>query len=191
MQTEALTAMLALNLEPVAPGRRVRRYALGIAVGGVVALLLVGGMLHVNPGLPHEASQWMLWVREIYCAALGVLSVLALAHLARPGDRLGLWPACMAAIVVMMWILGAAVLVFAGPQNRAHLLLGTTSSVCALQIALLAAPLFIALVTNLRWTGATAGFAAGSLVGYVNPHEYWDRARPTAAALVRIYKSRN
>jgi hypothetical protein len=171
MQTEQLTAMLAMNLEPVAPRRSRRRYALGITAGALVAFVLMSGGLHVNPALTDETAQHAFWVREAYCAALGVLSVSALTRLARPGDRLGLWPAGIAVVIATMWLLAAAALRSAVPQSRVQLLLGTTASVCPFLIALLAAPLFVALVwvlkdlapTRLRWAGATAGFAAGSL----------------------------
>ena len=123
MQTETLTAMLALNLEPVAPTRTARRYVLGITAGALVALVLVSGALHVNPALTHEAAQRAFWVREPYCAALGALSVLALARLARPGDRLGLWPAGIAVVVhdVDHWLPRPSVL-SAASQSRVHLL---------------------------------------------------------------------
>jgi hypothetical protein len=171
MQTEQLTAMLAMNLEPVSPRRSRRRYALGITAGALVAFVLMSGGLHVNPALTDETAQHAFWVREAYCAALGVLSVSALTRLARPGDRLGLWPAGIAVVIATMWLLAAAALRSAVPQSRVQLLLGTTASVCPFLIALLAAPLFVALVwvlkdlapTRLRWAGATAGFAAGSL----------------------------
>lgn len=171
MHTETLTAMLAMNLEPVSPRRLPRRYALGIAAGALVAFVLMSGALHMNPALTHETTQHAFWLREAYCAALGVLSVSALARLARPGDRLGLWPAGIAVVIVTMWLLAAAALWSAVPHSRLHMLVGTTASVCPLLIALLAAPLFVALVwilkdlapTRLRWAGATAGFAAGSL----------------------------
>jgi len=171
MRTETLTAILASNLEPAVPSRKGRRYALGILVGGLVALLLMGGILKVNPALAHEVTLPAFWVRELYCGGLGVLSVCVLARLALPGERLGLWPAGIALIVLLMWILGAVVLLSAGPQSRVHLLLGTTARVCPFLIAFLAAPLFAALVwilkglapTRLRLAGATAGFAAGSL----------------------------
>jgi hypothetical protein len=171
MQTEQLTAMLAMNLEPVSPRRSRRRYALGITAGALVAFVLMSGGLHVNPALTDETAQHAFWVREAYCAALGVLSVSALTRLARPGDRLGLWPAGIAVVIATMWLLAAAALRSAVPQSRVQLLLGTTASVCPFLIALLAAPLFVALVwvlkdlapTRLRWAGAAAGFAAGSL----------------------------
>jgi hypothetical protein len=171
MQTEQLTAMLAMNLEPVSPRRSRRRYALGITAGALVAFVLMSGGLHVNPALTDETAQHAFWVREAYCAALGVLSVSALTRLARPGDRLGLRPAGIAVVIATMWLLAAAALRSAVPQSRVQLLLGTTASVCPFLIALLAAPLFVALVwvlkdlapTRLRWAGAAAGFAAGSL----------------------------
>ena len=171
MQTETLTAMLAMNLEPVSPLRSPRRYILGITAGTLVAFVLMSGGLHVNPALGHETAQRAFWLREAYCAALGVLSVLTLARLARPGDRPGLWPAGIAVVIATMWLLAAATLGSAAPQSRAHLLVGTTARVCPFLIALLAAPLFISLFwvlkdlapTRLRSTGATAGFAAGSL----------------------------
>lgn len=90
MRTENLTAMLATNLEPVDSRRTTRRYALGITAGALAALILTGGVLHVNPALPHEVSEPAFWVREIYCASLAALAVLAVARLARPGARLGL-----------------------------------------------------------------------------------------------------
>jgi hypothetical protein len=171
MQTETLTAMLALNLEPVTPSRTPRRYILGIAAGSLIAFLLMSGALHVNPAITHDAAHRAFWVREAFCAALGALSVLALARLARPGNRLGLWPAGIAVVVSTMWILAARALWSAAPQSRVHLLMGTTAGVCPFLIVLLAAPLFVALVwvlrdlapTRLRWAGASAGFAAGSL----------------------------
>jgi hypothetical protein len=59
----------------------------------------------------------------------------------------------------------------ASPQNRASLILGHTAAVCPFLIALLAAPLLIALLwvmrslapTQLRWAGAASGFTAGSI----------------------------
>ena len=62
------------------------------------------------------------FVRPI-CGALGVLSVLALARLARPGDRLGLWPAGLVVAISAMWILAASGVVVrraAGSRALAH-----------------------------------------------------------------------
>jgi hypothetical protein len=148
-----------------------RRYVLGITAGALAALILTGGVLHLNPALPHEVTEPAFWVRELYCASLGTLAVFTVARLARPGARLGLLPAGIAAIVLVMWILAATTLFSAASQNRVHLLLGTTYAVCPFLIAFIAAPLFLSFLwilkglapTRLRWAGAGAGFAAGSV----------------------------
>jgi len=171
MRTEKLTAILATNLEPIDSRRTMRRHALGVTAGALAALILTGGVLHVNPALLHEVLESAFWVRELYCASMAVLAVLAVARLARPGARLGLLPAGIAAVVLVMWILSAMTLLSAASQQRVHLLLGTTFAVCPFLIAFVSAPLFLSFLwtlkdlapTRLRWAGAGAGFAAGSI----------------------------
>ncbi|MGO9935939.1 MAG: NrsF family protein [Steroidobacteraceae bacterium] len=171
MKTENLTALLATNLEPVDSGRTMRRYVLGIIVGGLAALILAGGVLHLNPELPREVSQSAFWIRELFCASLGALAVLCVARLGRPGARLGFLPTGIATVVLILWIMAARSLVSAAAQSRVHLLMGSTFAVCPFLIALISAPLLISFVwilkdlapTRLRWAGAGAGFAAGSI----------------------------
>jgi hypothetical protein len=171
MRTENLTAILAANLEPVDPKRTMWRYVFGITAGALAALILSGGILHVNPALPHEVSPPAFWVRELYCASLGALSLLVMARMGRPGARLGHLPAGIAGVVFIMWILAATALVSAASQKRLHLILGTTCAVCPFLIALVSAPLFLSFLwflkdlapTQLRSAGAGAGFAAGSI----------------------------
>jgi hypothetical protein len=70
-----------------------------------------------------------------------------------------------------MWALAALTLLAAPPPARAYLIFGQTARVCPFLIAMIATPLFVALVwalrglapTRLRLTGAAAGFAAGSI----------------------------
>ena len=170
MRTENLTAILAANLEPVDSKRTMRRYILGIAAGALAAFILTDGVLRSNPALPRAVSEPAFWVRELYCASLSALAILAVARLARPGDRLGRVPASIAAVVLIMWIRAAVSLISAASQSRVHLLLGTTFAVCPFLIAFISAPLFFSYLwilkglasTRLRWAGAGAGFAAGA-----------------------------
>ena len=148
-----------------------RRYVIGTTAGALAALILVGGVLHMNQGLPREVSESAFWVRELYCASLGVLAVLCVARLGRPGTRLGLLPTGIAVVVLIMWILAAISLFSAASQSRVHLLLGTTFAVCPFLIAFISAPLLFSFLwilkdlapTRLRWAGAGAGFAAGAI----------------------------
>jgi hypothetical protein len=171
VKTDDLVSMLATRIEPIDTKRTVLRYVIAISGGTAAALALTGGVLRFNPGLSREVFEPMFWIRECYCAALGLLGLIAVARLARPGIRLGFVPAVIGVVVLGMWTLGITVLLTAPLQRRAHLLLGTTATVCPFLIALVAAPLFIAFLrvlrgfapTRLRLAGAAAGFAAGSL----------------------------
>lgn len=171
MKTEDFVSLLAAGVEPIDARRPTRRYVLAITGGMLGALVITGGILHLNRALSHELLEPMFWLRGAYCATLGSLGVLALTRLARPGVRLGVVPAGIGAVVIAMWLFAALKLLTAPAQDRAHLLLGTTAAVCPFLITLVAAPLFVGFVwalrgfapTQLRSTGAALGFAAGSL----------------------------
>ena len=171
MKTEDWVSMLATGVDAIDPKRTARRHLLAITAGLLGALALTGGMLRLNPALSHIVAEPMFWVREAYCAALALLGFAAVTRLARPGIRLGFVPAGAVTVVMVMWIFAATVLLRAPAQNRSHLLFGTSAAVCPFLIALVAVPLFIAILwvlrdlapTRLRMAGAAAGFAAGSL----------------------------
>jgi hypothetical protein len=171
MKTEDLVSFLSTGAEAVDLRLQSRRWLLALAGGGLIAFLLTAGLLKLNPTLWHETSKPMFWVRESYCALLGALGFVAVVRLARPGLRLGLAPMGIPLAVIAMWALAVVSLVAAPPQNRAELILGHTAGVCPFLIALVAAPLLIALLwvmrslapTQLRRAGAASGFTAGSI----------------------------
>jgi hypothetical protein len=171
MKTEDLVALLSTGTEAVDLRLTSRRWLLALAGGVLIAFLLTAGLLKLNTALWHETDKPMFWVREGYCAVLGVLGFITVARLARPGLRLGLAPMGIPVAVIAMSVLAVVTLVAAPPQNRVRLILGHTASVCPFLIALVAAPLLIAFLwvmrslapTRLRWSGAASGFAAGSI----------------------------
>jgi hypothetical protein len=171
MKTEDLVSLLATGAEAVDLRLPARRWLMALAGGALIAFLLTAGLLKLNPALWHEASEPMFWVRESYCALLGVLGFVAVVRLARPGSRLGVAPLGIPVAVSAMWGLAVATLVLASPQTRARLILGHTAGVCPFLIALIAIPLLMALLwvmrslapTRLRWAGAASGFTAGSI----------------------------
>jgi hypothetical protein len=171
MKTEDLVSLLSTGAEAVDLRLPSRRWVLALAGGALIAFLLTAGLLKLNPALWHETSKPMFWVRESYCAVLGVLGFITVVRLARPGLRLGLVPIGIPVAVIAMWVLAGVTLVAASPQNRERLILGHTAGVCPFLIALIAAPLLIAFLwvmrslapTRLRWAGAASGFAAGSI----------------------------
>jgi hypothetical protein len=171
MKTEDLVLLLSTSAEAVDLRLPSRRWLAALAGGALIAFLLTAGLLKLNPTLWHEASKPMFWVRESYCAVLSVLGFVTVMRLARPGFRLGLAPMGIPAAIIAMWVLAVVTLVAASPQDRARLILGHTAAVCPFLIALVAAPLLIALLwvmrslapTRLRWAGAASGFTAGSI----------------------------
>jgi hypothetical protein len=171
MKTEDLVSLLSIGAEAVDLRLMSRRWLLALAGGALIAFLLTAGLLKLNPALWRETSKPMFWVRESYCVILGVLGFISVVRLARPGLRLGVAPIGIPVVVIAMSVLAVATLVAASPQNRARLIFGHTAGVCPFLIALVAAPLFIALLwvmrslapTRLRWAGAASGFAAGSI----------------------------
>jgi hypothetical protein len=171
VKTDDLVSMLSTGAEPVDPKRVAWRYLLALGGGSLAALALMATTLKLNPALPQELSEPMFWVRETFCASLGVIGIVGITRLARPGRPLGLIPVGIALPVIAMWALAAVILLIAASPSRAELIFGRTSRVCPFLIAMIGAPPFFALVwalrglapTRLRLTGGTAGFAAGSI----------------------------
>ena len=171
MKTDDLVSMLSTGAEPVDPKRVAWRYVLAVGGGSLAALALMAMTLKVNPALSQELSEPMFWVRETFCASLGVVGIVGITRLARPGRPLGLIPVGIALPVIAMWALAAVILLTAPSPSRAQLIFGRTARVCPFLIAMIAAPVFFALVwalrglapTRLRLTGGIAGFAAGSI----------------------------
>jgi len=163
--------MLSTGVEPVDPGRIAWRYLFAVGGGSLAALALMATALKLNPALPRELYEPMFWVREAFCASLGMVGLVGSARLARPGRTLGLIPIGIALPVIAMWALASVVLFNTASPDRALLIFGRTARVCPFLIAMIATAPFFALIwalrglapTRLRLTGGTAGFAAGSI----------------------------
>ncbi len=171
MKTEELVSILATHVEAVDQTLIARRCKWILAAGTLVALAATLGVLHLNPAFSHYLRLPMFWVREAYCVALAVAGFYAVAHLARPGIRLGRIRFAILVPVIAMWVLAGASLLAAPSQARMHLLLGETAEKCPFLITLIAVPIFAAYLwilrslapTHLRLAGAASGFAAGAI----------------------------
>lgn len=171
MKTEQLVALLAAGAGPVPPHAVARRFAAALGGGVLGALVLLPLTLGPRPDLAEAAQAPVFWMKLAFAAALAAAALLATARLARPGMRLGHVGLGLALPLLLVWALGAAVLVTAGPGERAALVLGSTWQTCPFNIALLSLPLFIALFwamkglapTRLALAGAGTGLLAGAL----------------------------
>jgi hypothetical protein len=171
VKTEELVTLLATGADAEKLQAPVRRYSVAVLGGTALAALLMAELLGVRSTLVRDFSMPMFWIKEAYCATLGAAGLVATARLARPGSRLGWVPMGLAAPLLAMWLLAAAALLMAGAQDRSGLMLGSTASACPFLIALISAPLLVALFwamrgfapTHLRLAGAAGGIAAGAI----------------------------
>lgn len=175
MKTDDLVSMLATGVGAVDAKAPARRYIFAIGGGALIAALMVIGLFHVRPTLAHDAALPMFWIKAAFCAALVAGGLLAVVRLSRPGTPLAAVPAGLAAPVLAMWMLAAAALLAADPQERMEMIFGQTWTACPFIIALLSAPVFVAMMwamnglapTRLRLAGAAAGFTSGAIAALV------------------------
>ena len=169
MKTAELIAMLASSADPVEPGALRRRYAMALGWGAFGSTLLMALAFGVRADLADALRLPMFWVKLVFPAALFAGALLAALRLSRPGARLGLAPAAVAAPVLAMWLLAAVALVGAPPAERGQLMLGFSWSSCSFTIALLSVPLFGASLWAMKGVApirhALAGGAAGMVAG--------------------------
>jgi hypothetical protein len=171
VNTHDLITLLANGAEAVDSKATARRFLVAIASGTGAAVILSAGLLGLRSTPLAESSIPMFWTREAFCATLGMVGLVAMHRLARPGRRLGWVPVGLGAPLVVMWLLAAVALLGADADNRSSLIFGKTASVCPFLIALVSAPVFAASVwmmrglapTRLRLAGAACGFAAGAI----------------------------
>lgn len=169
MRTDELISMLATGENAVEPHALRQRYVIALGWGAFGSTLLMAIMLGARPDLFEAARLPMFWLKLVFPAALLAGALLAVVRLSRPGVRLGRVPAAIAAPVLAMWVIAASVLLGATPGQREELIFGNTSSVCLLNIGIVSAPVFGALLWAMKESAPTrfalAGAAAGLLAG--------------------------
>jgi hypothetical protein len=169
MRSEALIEALCRDATPIAPRAIERRLAVGLAVGGGFALLLVTAALGPRPDLAAVADSAAFWEKAAYALGMGVTAILLVNQLARPdSDRLRR-PWLTLIPIAGILLLATIELMQAASTDRIRLFLNPTWA-CIPLILMLAIPIFTGLVwalrqmapTRLEAAGAAAGIAAGS-----------------------------
>ena len=171
MRTDDLVTMLAVGAGAVQPDQAVRGYATALGWGALGAALLMGALIGPRPDLAAAVLLPMFWVKLAFVACLAAAGWLAAWRLSRPGLRLAWVPGALAAPVLAMWLLAAVVLARADAAQRAGMFFGDTWNSCPFLVAMLSAPVFVAVVwamkglapTRLRLAGAAAGLLSGAV----------------------------
>lgn len=169
MKTEQLIDLLATGGGAVAGPAPAPRYARALGWGMAGAALLMLGLLQVRADLLAALALPMFWGKLGFVASLAGAALFAALRLSRPGARLdGVAPALLLPVLAI-WAVAAVAWFGAEPIERPRLFFGDTWKTCPLLIALLSAPLFVAVMRAMRDMAPTrprlAGFAAGLLAG--------------------------
>ena len=191
MRTDDLVAMLATGAGAVEPNAAARRYATGIGWGVLGAALLMAMLLDVRRDLAAAVLLPMFWVKIAFVACLATGSLLAVLRLSRPGLQLAWVPGVLTAPVLAIWLLAAVVLARADAAQRSGLFFGDTWNSCPFLVAMLSAPVFVAVVWAMKGLAPTrlrlAGAAAGLLSGAVGALVYSVHCPETAAPFIGFW----
>ncbi|KAF1008284.1 MAG: putative anti-sigma-F factor NrsF [Luteibacter sp.] len=170
MKTDDLISLLASEAPAIDRRQPTRRYALAVVAGLGGALLLMAVLLGLRPDIAEAIRLPMFWWRMGYAASIAAGALWALSRLARPGLRVGPRWSAIALPIFLAWLAAATILAGTLADERIPLVLGHTWKVCAILIATLSTPAFVAMLyavrgmapTRPRTTGATIGLFAGA-----------------------------
>lgn len=171
MRTDDLVAMLATGAGAVPRHEMARRYAAALGFGAAGAALLMALLLGPRHDFAVAVTMPMFWVKIAFVISFAAASLFAALRLSRPGLSLAWVPGALGAPVVAIWLLATVVLLRADIAQRKVLFFGDTWNSCPFLIAMLSAPLFVAVVwamkglapTRLRLAGAAAGLLSGAV----------------------------
>lgn len=192
MKTQDLVDLLATGGGAVDSRAPVRRLGIAIGLGLAGAAALMMSLMGVRDDLKHGATEdAMFWVKVGFAAFAALVSVIAASRLSRPGARLSSLPATLAAPLIAIWVLAAFALINAAPGGRAALVFGETWLACPFGIALLSAPLFVAVLWAMKGLAPTrlvlAGAAAGLVSGALGALVYTLHCPEVAAPFIAIW----
>jgi hypothetical protein len=170
MKTDDLINMLASGPDVAAPKVPLQKFAMVVSSGVLLSVILMLTVLGLRPNMSELAMLPAFWIKMAFVVALAVCGWLAVTQLATPGARTKQLPLLIASPILLIWLLAAASMLNATPEQRADLFWGDTWHYCSWLIAILSLPIFIAILrvmrqmapTRLRLAGAGAGFAAGA-----------------------------
>lgn len=170
MKTAELIDMLAKGAVEAAPAAFARRYGVALGVGVGVSALLMATWLRLLPNLDEAATWPMFWTKAAFAGGVTGAGLWATLRLSRPGGRAGESVAVGLGALGLIWLIAAAQLMGAPPEQRMAMWLGRTWTVCPTNIAILSAPVFVAVFwamrglapTRLRLAGAAGGLLAGA-----------------------------
>ena len=165
MKTDELVLMLARGDISVPRHAVTKRIGLALGLGLIAAFGLMLALLGIRPDLSEAIRLPMFWIKFLFALSLGVVGLIAVKRLARPGATLKKLPLAFALPIGALWGVALLVLAQASPLQRIHLVLGETWYECPFLITMLSLPIFIATILAMRSFAPTKLTQAGAAVG--------------------------
>lgn len=191
MKTEELIGLLAAGEEKVPVHAIGHRFATAMAWGVPAAIVLMVIVYGVRSDLAHAMAGTIFWLKLAFAGALALFASLSADRLGRPGMRVGMAWAGLAAPLVLLWLAAMVAISEAGPAQRADLIFGSTWKSCPLNIALISLPLFAATMWFMKGLAPTqpvlAGASAGLLAGALATLIYTFHCPESSTAFVAIW----
>jgi len=191
VRTEDLIEALASDPGP-SPSHAVgRMLALGLAIGGVVSVAVMVLWLGVRPDFMDAMRTGPFWMKFAYALSVAALGFGLVDRLARPGGEGGLFGPMLLAPLAVMTALAVFQLWGAPHDLRMKMMLGGSYQVCARNIVIVSAPVFLGLFWAVRSLAPTrltlAGAVAGVLAGAAGTFIYAFHCNESAAPFVAIW----
>ena len=174
-ETSDLIANLSADVPPIRRGFARRRILTALAMGTLVAIILMSVMLGLRPDLDLAMAGAMFWMKTGYTASLALIALAGAIVLARPEAPMPRWLWLALVPVALLGLVSAFEMAEAPPSHRMAMWLGDTWSVCPFLVLALAMPILAAMMfayrsfapTQLRAAGAVLGLGAGAAAATV------------------------
>ncbi|MFZ3127483.1 MAG: DUF1109 domain-containing protein [Rhodoferax sp.] len=171
MKTEELIGLLAAGESGIPANAVSKRFVVALAWSIPLAALIMASVYGVRSDLVQAMGGTMFWTKLAFAGALALFASVSTERLGRPGMRVGLAWAGLAAPLLLLWLVAVVAIATAEPAQRAELIFGSTWKTCPFNIALISLPLFAATLwfvkglapTQRMLAGASAGLLAGAL----------------------------
>jgi hypothetical protein len=191
VKTDDLIEALAGDPAPP-PGQTVgRTLLLGLALGAVVSIAVMVLWLGVRPDLMNAMRTGPFWMKFAYALSVAALGFGLIERLARPDGEGGVFGPMLLVPLAIMTAL-AIYQLWGEPEDlRMKMMLGSSYQVCARNIVIVSAPIFLGLFWAVRSLAPTrltlAGAVAGVLAGAAGTFIYAFHCNESAAPFVAIW----
>jgi hypothetical protein len=191
MKTDDLISLLAAGAEPVPRRAASRRLAIALGVGLPLSIAWMAFEYGVRRDLVQTMFWPMFWVKLLFPACMAIAGFVIVQRLARPGARVGSAWLGLAVPVLAVWTMALVAWLLAPESERAALVWGQTWRTCALSIAGISVPVFVAALVALKSLAPTqpalAGAAAGAMAGGAGASIYALHCPELAAPFLAIW----